>query len=396
VWGGIVEFSSNQRYAATSTTEANQETEMTTATETRAPLGPPAEATHSDLDLWPTIAPSARPVVVAVDDSPAAEAAVRDGVRVADELEAPVVFVYVRRGPSAALGEPYYQRRLDAEMRIGDRAIAAGIAAARRAGVPASAEQLHGAPARRLKEFARLRDARFIVVGARRRWFGRSISRAVIRRADRPVMVARRVQPRPDSRSTEVTRGSRGRAETPFLMLLLAKGKLMPYGMFPDPKRRPSGKGGATGPSLAVRIRTRLGRAELDSELANGTDPASSGQLALRAEQLSLPAERARIANSFIEALDDARRGEPMTRRLRPQREVVRGAADDILALVLRLRDDRPVGIAGVAAAARLVDDWTGPMHRDDAGDLHDAIRLALSALEATAEPAEDLQAQAA
>jgi nucleotide-binding universal stress UspA family protein len=106
-----------------------------------------------------------------------------------------VVFVYVRRGPPDALGEPYYQRRLDAEMRLGDGAIAAGIAAARRAGVPASGEQLHGTPARRLEEFARLRDARFIVVGARRRWLGRSVSRSVIRSADRPVLVARRTSP---------------------------------------------------------------------------------------------------------------------------------------------------------------------------------------------------------
>jgi nucleotide-binding universal stress UspA family protein len=170
---------------------------MTTATEIRTPVGPPVEAAASDVDPWtpPMVAPSARPVVVAVDDSPAAKAAVRDGVRVAGELEAPVVFVYVRRGPSAALGEPYYQRRLDAETRIGDRAIAAGIAAARRAGVPASGEQLHGTPARRLEEFARLRDAQFIVVGARRRWLARSVSRALIRRADRPVLVARRTSP---------------------------------------------------------------------------------------------------------------------------------------------------------------------------------------------------------
>ncbi|HEX5896590.1 MAG TPA: universal stress protein [Thermoleophilaceae bacterium] len=141
------------------------------------------------------IAPSARPVVVAVDDSPAAEAAIRDGVRLAGDLAAPVVFVYVRRGPSAALGKPYYQRRLDAEMRIGDRAIAAGIAAARRAGVPPTGEQLHGMPARRLEEFARLRDAQLVVVGARRRRLARSVSRALIRRADRPVLVARRTSP---------------------------------------------------------------------------------------------------------------------------------------------------------------------------------------------------------
>jgi nucleotide-binding universal stress UspA family protein len=168
---------------------------MTTATESRAPVGPPIEA--SDVDVWmaPMTATSARPVVVAVDDSPAAEAAVRDGVRLAGELTAPVVFVYVRRGPSAALGEPYYQRRLDAEMRIGDGAIAAGIAAARRADVPATGEQLHGTPAPRLEEFARLRDAQLIVVGARRRWLVRSVSRALIRRAERPVLVARRTSP---------------------------------------------------------------------------------------------------------------------------------------------------------------------------------------------------------
>jgi nucleotide-binding universal stress UspA family protein len=170
---------------------------MTTATEIRTPIGPPVEAAVSDVDPWtpPTVAPSARPVVVAVDDSPAAEAAITDGVRLAGDLAAPVVFVYVRRGPSATLGEPYYQRRLDAQMRIGGRAIAAGMAAARRAGVPASGEQLHGMPARRLEEFARLRAAQFIVVGTRRRPLARSVSRALIRRADRPVLVARRTSP---------------------------------------------------------------------------------------------------------------------------------------------------------------------------------------------------------
>jgi nucleotide-binding universal stress UspA family protein len=381
---------------------------MTTATEIRAPVGRPVEAAASDADsrTSPAPAPSAQPVVVGVNDSPAAEAAIRDGVRLAGELTAPVVFVYVRRGPSATFGEPYHQRRLDAEMRIGDRAIAAGIAAARRAGVAASGEQLHGTTARRLEEFARLRDARLIVVGARRRWLGRSVSRAVIRRADRPVVVARRTSPaRPDSRPTGVTsavlgptrtHGSRGRAEPPLLMLLLAKGKVMPYGVFPGPKSRDSGNAGTAGPSLAVRIRTRFGRAELDSELARGADPAGSAELALRAEQLSSSAERARIANALVESLGDARRGEPMTLRLRPQREVVRNAADAILALVLRLRDDQPVGTAGMAAAARLIDDRRSAMYRDDAGDLHDAIRSAQSAIDGTREPAGEFESLAA
>jgi len=170
----------------------------------------------------------------------------------------------------------------------------------------------------------------------------------------------------------------------------------MPYGVFPVPKSRDSGKRGTRVPSLAVRIRTRLGRAELDEALATGADPASSAERRLRAEQLRSPAERARIANGLVEALGDARRGEPMTLRVRPQRAVVRDAADDILALVLRLRDDRPVGIAGVAAAARLLDDRRGPLYRDDAGDPHDAIRSAHSAIDATRAPAVEFAAQAA
>ena len=84
-----------------------------------------------------------------------------------------------------------------------------------------------------------------------------------------------------------------------------------------------------------------------------------------------------------------------MTLRARPQRAVVRDAADDILALVLRLRDGRPVGIAGVAAAALLVDNRRGPLYRD-AGDLHDAIRSVQSAMEATPAAASEFAAQAA
>ena len=149
-------------------------------------------------------------------------------------------------------------------------------------------------------------------------------------------------------------------------------------------------------PSLATLIRTRLSRAMLDAELAYGADPAGSVELALRAEQLRSRAERARIANALVETLGDARRGEPMTLRSRPQRAVVRRAADEIVALALRLRDDRPAGIAGLAAAARLADDRRGPMYRDDAGDLDRAIRSALSAMDPIAERTADLHAEAA
>jgi nucleotide-binding universal stress UspA family protein len=139
--------------------------------------------------------PDGAPIVVAVDGSRAAAAAARAAVRLGEELTAPLVFVYVRRGPSSALGEPYYQRRLDVEMGAGRRALDEALAVAERAGVPATGEQLAGNPARRVVEFARLRGARLVVLGSRRRQLRRSVARDVIRSADRPVVVAGRISP---------------------------------------------------------------------------------------------------------------------------------------------------------------------------------------------------------
>jgi nucleotide-binding universal stress UspA family protein len=127
---------------------------------------------------------------VAVDETRAAKAAMQSAVRPARDLSAPLVFVYVRRGPSAALGAPYYQRRLDREMRTGKRVLDTAMALAQEAGVPATTEQLEGNPARRVAEFARLRGARMVVLGSRRRRLRRSVSREVVQAADRPVLVA--------------------------------------------------------------------------------------------------------------------------------------------------------------------------------------------------------------
>jgi nucleotide-binding universal stress UspA family protein len=128
------------------------------------------------------------PVVAAVDASASGAAAARTAISLASRLGAPVVFVYVRSGPSSIMGEPYYQRRLDAEMAAAKRALGNALTAAERAGVAASGEELDGPPARRLVEFARLRGARLVVLGSRRRQFHRSVSRRVIHAADRPVV----------------------------------------------------------------------------------------------------------------------------------------------------------------------------------------------------------------
>jgi nucleotide-binding universal stress UspA family protein len=84
-------------------------------------------------------------------------------------------------------------------MRIGRRALSDALALAEEAGVPATGEELEGYPAGRVVEFARSRGARMIVLGSQRRRLRLrlrpSIARRVIRKADRPVLVAGRVAP---------------------------------------------------------------------------------------------------------------------------------------------------------------------------------------------------------
>ena len=130
------------------------------------------------------------PIVAAIDGSSASTVAVETAVHLAAELDAPIVFVYVRRGPAGYLGTPVYQRRLTPEMERGRRVLDEALEAAAAAGVNAEGEILEGRPRRRITEFARSRKARFVVVGSRPRKVGRSVSRGVAHAAGRPVVVA--------------------------------------------------------------------------------------------------------------------------------------------------------------------------------------------------------------
>jgi len=167
----------------------------------------------------------------------------------------------------------------------------------------------------------------------------------------------------------------------------------MPYGFYPIPEFHATPS--RSSPSLALRLWTRLRRNRLDQELALGADPGGSASLGHRAAQLRSRGERARLANALVETLGDARRGEPVTIRVRPQRAVVRDSADDLLGLVLRLRDDRPVDVRGAAMTARLVSDRAGPLHRPGDVDLDHAIRAAHTALNTPAQTTHELAAAA-
>lgn len=160
----------------------------------------------------------------------------------------------------------------------------------------------------------------------------------------------------------------------------------MPYGAYPILKELPS-NAGPGGSSRVTRLRTRLRRPRLDRQLADGVDPALSTELTLRANQLRLPAERARIANALVEAVGDARRSEPVTLRARPQRAAVREAAADIVALAVGLREDGSMSTAAVATAAWLAGSKSSPIYREDGGNLREAIRFAQDGIPSEVRP---------
>jgi nucleotide-binding universal stress UspA family protein len=147
---------------------------------------PHRNPTHGD-----EVAENAGPIIAAVDGSAASRAAIDEAVRLGRDLDAPIVFAYARRGPAGFFGAPLYQERLSKEIARADSVLDRAVAAAAGAGVHAEGEILEGCPGRRIPEFARDRNARLVVVGARKRRLGRSVSNAVVRAAGRPVVVAK-------------------------------------------------------------------------------------------------------------------------------------------------------------------------------------------------------------
>jgi hypothetical protein len=172
----------------------------------------------------------------------------------------------------------------------------------------------------------------------------------------------------------------------------------MPNGVFPVPEFRPTPeRAGGTHPSLVTRVVASLARSRLDQELARGTDPAASSELALRAAQLRSREERSRLADSLVEALGDARGPNfgASGRRTRQRHAAIRERADELLALVVRLRDDEPIAVRGAAMTALLVRGPSSPLRYGDGRGLHYAIRAAQVALGAPDQGAHDLAAAA-
>jgi hypothetical protein len=77
--------------------------------------------------------------------------------------------------------------------------------------------------------------------------------------------------------------------------------------------------------------------------------------------------------------------------KTRRQHAAIREAADDVQALVMRLRDGEPIDVRGAAMTARLLNDWGNPLPQDSGQDLRHALRAAWIALTSTRRATEGL-----
>ena len=145
-------------------------------------------------------------IVIGADGSADASCAVEKGLELALALGASVTFVCARTAPSSLLGEPYYQRELDEETVHARRVAEDAAARAVELGVTASFQILDGPAADAILTVAETHDADLIVVGSRghgavqRVLFG-SVSKAVVTRSPRPVLIVKdqsRQQPQRD------------------------------------------------------------------------------------------------------------------------------------------------------------------------------------------------------
>jgi len=177
----------------------------------------------------------------------------------------------------------------------------------------------------------------------------------------------------------------RGGAAATLCRITSPKEANMPSGIFPVDGFRPSPHSHVRRrPRLALRARTGLRRKRLDEDLARGAAPDTSAELELRAAQLRSRSERSRLANALVDAVGNARGPNLGAYRMKNRRrdDAIRKCADDLLALAVRLRDDRTIAVRGAAMTARLVSDQASPLHRADAEDLRQAIQAARAALD--------------
>jgi hypothetical protein len=160
----------------------------------------------------------------------------------------------------------------------------------------------------------------------------------------------------------------------------------MPNGVYPVPRFRAATE--PTRRSLGRRVSLWWHRVELDEQLAAGAQPSAGSLLHDRAQQLGSPTERAKIARAFEKTLDEARKPAPIHGAGAPlRRREIRNCDEDIIALVRRLVDERPIDVQGAAMSELLITDGASPLYRAGDRSLRFAIRSARLALDPVEQP---------
>jgi hypothetical protein len=174
----------------------------------------------------------------------------------------------------------------------------------------------------------------------------------------------------------------------------------MPNGIYPVPPldtHQEVGSGSRSGehrPGAGLRLRTWWRRDRLDEQLAQGTDPNASAELALRSEQHRSEAYRIRMAKA-IEATVSETRQPPALGGLLIRRRLIYECADQLIALAHRLRDAEPIGTRGAAMTSLLVSDIRSPLYLQAGISPREAVRsvrLALDELDGPSAPAASRQ----
>ncbi len=175
----------------------------------------------------------------------------------------------------------------------------------------------------------------------------------------------------------------------------------MPQGIAPTPPyfNRFSYQDRESSVSNRLRLSTWLHRSALDEQIARGVDPESDERLELRAEQLVSREERDRLARAVERTLEIAghaaeahstRTGAVVSSRVPLRVAGVRDCAEDLNALVSRLRGEELIDAQGVAMTRRLLTSAAGPLYyRRSPVTLRHAVRSARLALEPVSTPVE-------
>jgi hypothetical protein len=142
---------------------------------------------------------------------------------------------------------------------------------------------------------------------------------------------------------------------------------------------------GAADAPIRLRMRVATHRAALTEQLAEGADPNSSAELALRASQLTSDRQRRQLARSLRRTVTEVRNPAP-TRALVSivNRYAVFEADDAIQATIGRLASPDPVAVKGMAMLERVLSDgaWSALYGRSEAGSFRSQLLEAKSEMD--------------